>query len=400
MKNKLPRIVIVTTYGHPMAINLWIKYYEKYFMDEVDEVYIFAAGNKNNFHDGLIESNKKLCELVNKKHNNSKLNFEYFHHQKGDTHSLTTHAHLLQEGTLYVKDIHEDASVMYVDDDLFVHKRGYVDSMFKKIESEGYNAAARTIYVPWICGIPTAEKFDSTYPRFLNLKNVLFFINDFNKVVEPHLDRFHVNDIENYKSGLGNYFGNFKIPPNIKFDLIDLELTCDESSLGDEGEALYDEILLMEGQYHTRYFGKDKIYQINDFPLTLEPKTFVEKDLNSDNLDGLKNYVDQFLIDNKTIYHFGGMYRTESFIYKQYSIKDIHNFHDDGDVYIYKNINAFTCWKCWMEAWDWPADQININETYHKMVTFYNNVMNFDDLPSELDEKIINILSNVILSRI
>jgi len=55
--NRKPRIAIVSSYGNPLAINIWIKFFEKYWMDVVDEVYIVAGGNKNFVLDNLSESN-------------------------------------------------------------------------------------------------------------------------------------------------------------------------------------------------------------------------------------------------------------------------------------------------------------------------------------------------------
>lgn len=142
MIKKKDRVVIVSSYGNPLAINVWLKYYEKYWMDVVDKVYIVAGGDVNFLQDKLIDANIQLCDHYNKKTNTDKLRF-VFGNDGSKRQSLSSHAHLLLTGTKYASMKHDEATLFYVDDDMYILDKNYIDDCFNKIESGEYSYGAQ-----------------------------------------------------------------------------------------------------------------------------------------------------------------------------------------------------------------------------------------------------------------
>jgi len=377
------RVVVVSSYGNPLSLNIWTKYYEKYFINEVDEVLIISGGSESLLNSQVISANTKLCQLVNARNKNSKLKYFFIKtFEQGNT--ISTHAHLLYHGTQIVRHRYEDATILYMDDDFYVFEDGYIDYIFKKLETDKYYfAALETPRENMFCGKETRH-FQSQF-IFTDLKRLSVLMDSYETdMTNFYTDRWNIYDerLQAYMLKLGNFFGSNFYPEEFKFSLINLNIDCEEGTM--------DEVFWLFSVYHKRYYGHDKFYKLKNqhYEIALYNHDEFDKDIES------------FIDNNVHFMHIGGIYRMDLFIYDKYSIKDIHDNLNDGDLYTYKNIKLYGFLKTCMDAWDWSPEQIDVSQIYDKVSTYYNEVMSFDNLPSLINEKNVDTLSKVIMNHI
>lgn len=110
----MTRAALLPTPGDPFLLKLWFKYYERW-ADEVDRLYIYVNSNSEKY---IIDYIKKTAEQYP--------NVFFIHIGKQIEHGEAL-KQMLQMAT-------EDL-IMFVEDDGFIFKAGYIDKCFKLIES-------------------------------------------------------------------------------------------------------------------------------------------------------------------------------------------------------------------------------------------------------------------------
>lgn len=400
---KKDRVAIVSSYGNPLAINVWLKFYEKYWMDVVDKVYIVAGGDLNFVQDKLIEANIKLCDHYNKKTNTNKLTFVY-----GDDTSrretLSSHAHLLLTGTKYASMKHDDATLFYVDDDMYILDKNYLDDCFSKIESGEYSYGGQITPRPcfdeksqilgWFafCDLKTTKYLMDQYDSSLYQ-----FFSDYDISCEYHktvTGEYSQNDPEleelcrvthmfiGYVHQYSNIFGNMNYVAGVKFDFINYttpSVQCDE-------------VYWLFSKMLREYCGRDKEYVLPYKPEIIT-QLYIHQHISLD------EQVEGFINTKPVSYHISGNYRQFHFCYK-FPFEQICEELDRLDMLQkgYENYKLLVLIKMALDFWDdTDIDTGDIRET---MQRYYDHVYTLPELSPFLAKENIAKISNVVTRNI
>jgi hypothetical protein len=385
--NRKPRIAIVSSYGNPLAINIWIKFFEKYWMDVVDEVYIVAGGNKNFVLDNLSESNQKLCEYYNTKHNNNKLNFIFASPEYDDNvcSSLTSHAHLLYNGTRHVGKFHNDATIFYVDDDMYIKDKNTLEKYFGLIESGQYAYAGQ---------VARRLQFSESnhilgWFVFCDLKTTLWMIDQYNSTISKFYDKYMPQGIDtdqdhpymvgsyiSFKSEMGNIFGQTRYYKDMKFDFVNYTV---------ENECI-DEVFWLFSKFLRLHYGVDKEYVI---PEDLFRAIHIHDHIPFD--DQVEVYR------NSPIVHVSGNYQQHHFLYKNLyfdyaEIDRLNLFHG-------KNIKLLVLLQMCIQTWD-LQNKVDDKDIYTNIKNYMYHVYTLSNLDPSLSKEKVEKLSQSILEHI
>lgn len=406
MMTKKDRVVIVSSYGNPLVINIWLKYYEKYWIDVVDKVYIVAGGDVNKLQDKLIEANIKLCEHYNKKTNTNKLHFIYAK-DSSERHTLSSHAHLLYNGTKYAGMHHKEATLFHVDDDMYILDKNYIDDCFSKIESGEYMYGGQ---------ITPRPSFDETshilgWFSFCDLKATKEIIRHYEDCMDQFFSDIDVTGIHSklvsgeystdpkintnlentyrninmfiaYIHQYGNVFGGLNYVPGVNFKFVNYVV---ELLSTDEVYWLFSKLLRL-------YCGRDKEYVLSNKPEIIA-QLYIHQHISVDDQV-------QSLIDTKPVsYHISGNYRQFYFCYKN-SFESICEELDRLDMLQkgYENYKLLVLIKIALDFWDHTdIDTGDIRET---MQRYYDHVYTLPELSPFLSKENIAKISNVVTRNI
>jgi hypothetical protein len=405
MKNK-DRVVIVSSYGNPLAINVWIKYYEKYWMDIVDKVYIVAGGELLDLQDKLIEANTKLCDHYNKKTNSNKLHFIYAN-DSSDRHTLSTHAHLLFNGTKYACMHHKDATLFYVDDDLFILDKNYIDDCFKKIESGEYLYGGQVTPRPsfgekshtlgWFsfCDLNVTryliEQYESSMNEYFSNIDISYLQAslisgeyDSNPKLKNNMDwvYLNINMFKAYIHQYGNIFGSIQYVPGINFNFINYVTDY----------LATDEVYWLFSKMTREHCGRDKEFVLSTKPEMMS-QLYIHQHMNLD------EQVDALIKTNPVCYHISGNYRQFNFCYK-IPFEQICEELDRLDMLLknYENYKLLVLIKLGLDCWD--HDHIDTGEIRSTMQRYYDHVYTLPNLSDFLSKENIAKIQNVVMRNI
>lgn len=376
MRNK-PRVVIVSSYGNPLAINVWLKYFFKFWHDVVDEVYIVAGGNRNYLLDTVIDSNTKLCEYYNQKLNSNKCHFIYKHDElDGGCVTVSTHAHLLYNGTKEVAKKHNDATLLYIDDDIYVKDKNIIEEYFNKVET---NVCA---YAGQICN---REQFDEKthilgWFVFCDLRTTMWLNEQYNLAIKDHYKNIDTKTDyivrDNYyrcKSEIGNMFGAMRYFGPLEFKFCNYTRNYEQ----------VDEVFWLFSKFLRLHYGVDKELVIpNDIWAMIYFHTHIP----------FEDQVDQY--KNKKMYHISGNYQQHHFLYsnfyQDYELLDQMNIIENHNIKLLLLLHL--CLKCW--------DLHNIVDDggiYTNIKNYLDHVYLLSGLPELLSKKNVDRLSELIL---
>ena len=366
-----PRIVIVSSYGNPLVINVWLKYYTKYWHDVVDRVYIVAGGNSDNLRPKLISSNEELCKYYNKQTNSDKLKFSHVH--LDDIPNITTHAHLLYSGTTQAISDYEDATVCFMDDDMFVRNKEWLVGYFEKLESEKYYFSAQLFN-------RTAFGYDTVlmiWFMFSDLKKTKFLMENYERCTKPHFEKlketaFNLPEEGNsciiYFKKLGNIFGGIRYFTGCYFDFANYTTQDnDPSNNHDEVGWLYSALL-------RRVYGQDKEFTMSRDDIG---HLYFHSHIPID------TQVQEYITKDSPVYHVSGNYYSYVFCYK-FIDADIFNllkspvFEGNHDLKFIMFINV--CLKLWDN--NMGIDTGDIHESMQRTQDSIRSYKNLDPVHS------------------
>lgn len=401
MITKKDRVVIVSSYGNPLAINIWLKFYEKYWMDVVDKVYIVAGGDLNFVHDKLIEANIKLCDHYNKKTNTNKLTFIYGNDTSG-REVLSSHAHLLLTGTKYASMKHDDATLFYVDDDMYILDKNYLDECFSKMESGEYTYGGQLTPRPcfdekshilgWFafCDLNTTkylmDQYEISMAEFFSKIDVT---HEYFKMVsgayppdDPRIEELcHViHMFMAYIFQYGNIFGNIRYVAGVNFQVINYTI--------DRGSD--DEVYWFFSKMLREYCGRDKQYVLSDRP-EMMTQIYIHPHINfDDQIKTLKNI-------NPVTYHISGNYRQYNFCYKKPFddvCKELYKF----DISEAVNYKLMALLKLCIDYWDYT--DIDTGDILPTVKKYYDYVYTLPNLPGVLSREKIESIASIVKERL
>ena len=405
MKNK-DRVVIVSSYGNPLAINIWLKYFEKYWIDVVDKVYIVAGGDVTHLQDKLIEANTKLCEHYNKKTNTNKLHFIYAD-DSSRREALSSHAHLLFTGTKYACMHHKDATMFHVDDDMYILNKDYIDDCFNKIESGEYlyggqitgrpSFGEKSHILGWFsfCDLNVTryliEQYESSMNEYFSNIDISYqqasivsgeYAND--PKLSENLQQVYLNVdmFMAYTRQYGNIFGSIHYVPGIHFKAIDY--TTDYLAT-DEVYWLFSKMLRV-------YCGRDKEYVMSTRP-EMMCQLYIHRHL------PISEQVDTLIKTNPVCYHISGNYRQFNFCYKIPYDKICEEL-DTIDILQkdYENYKLLVLIKLALDCWD--LDHIDTGEIKSTMQRYYDHVYTLPNLSDFLSKENIANIQNIVMRNI
>lgn len=361
-----PRIVIVSSYGNPLVINVWLKYYAKYWHDVVDRVYIVAGGNVEKTHPKLISANEELCAYYNRQTNGDKLKFIYAHF--GNIPNLTTHAHLLYSGALQAIADYQDATLCFMDDDMFVRNKQWLTSYFEKLESEQYYYSAQLFDRPSF-GYSTHL---AIWFMFADLRKTKFLMENYERCADKHFEKlretsFHLpnegNSCIGYFTKTGNFFGSMRYFAGCHFDFANYTTPeGDEKNNHDEVGWLYSALL-------RRVYGEDK-----EFVMKREEigHLFFHSHI------PIETQAQEFIVKDSPVYHVSGNYHSYVFCYK-FTHEEIRNllsspvFEGARDLKFIMFINV-----C-LQLWDHSVG-IDTGEIYESMQKIQDTIRSYKNL--------------------
>jgi len=105
--------------GDPFVACLWLKFFKEVWQDEVDALYVCYN----------TDIDKKVVDFITKRFEHPKIHFTYIDHPAGASATLDTYFNVSKEETL-----------LLIEEDGFIWKKGLVDSLFEKIECGEYDA--------------------------------------------------------------------------------------------------------------------------------------------------------------------------------------------------------------------------------------------------------------------
>lgn len=401
MMRKKDRVAIVSSYGNPLAINVWLKFYEKYWMDVVDKVYIVAGGDLNFVQNKLIEANIKLCDHYNKKTNTNKLTFVYGN-DSSQRETLSSHAHLLLTGTKYASMKHDDATLFYVDDDMYILDKNYLDECFSKMESGEYSYGGQLTPRPcfdeksqilgWFafCDLKTTKYLMDQYESSLNQ-----FFSDYDisreyyKMVtgeysqnDPKLEELCrvTHMFIGYVHQYSNIFGNMNYVAGVKFDFINYTIPS----------AQCDEVYWLFSKMLREYCGRDKEYDLTDKPHIIQ-YMYVHPHI------CFQDQINEMINRNPKVYHISGNYRQYVFCYKR-SFEDICKELYKFDISEHVNYKLMTLLKLCLDYWD--HHDIDTGDILTNVKNYYDYVYTIPDLPDLLSKEKTEAIADIIKRRL
>lgn len=113
------RGVFLPLSGDPFVACLWLKFFKEVWQDEIDTLYVCYNS----------DIDKNIADFVMKKFEHPKIKFTYLNHPAGASCALDTYF-----------DQSKEETILLIEEDGFVYKKGLLDSLFKKIESGEYDA--------------------------------------------------------------------------------------------------------------------------------------------------------------------------------------------------------------------------------------------------------------------
>lgn len=402
MMKRKDRVVIVSSYGNPLAINVWLKYYEKYWMDVVDKVYIVAGGDLHFLQDKLIDANIQLCDHYNKKTNTDKLRFVYGN-DCSQRKSLSSHAHLLLTGTKYASMKHDEATLFYVDDDMYILDKNYIDDCFNKIESGEYSYASQLTPRPsfgekshlllWFgfCDLQTTkylmDQYESSMAQFFSDYDISKTFN--NLIVNGGLSPEHPNYPEvsyltdmfiSYIYEFGNMFGNMRYIKEMKFPFTNYVVEDDQI---DEVGWFFSKIL-------REYCGRNKEFVIPDKPHIIR-ELYIHYNIS------FEEQIQTLIDSNPVSYHVSGNYRQYNFCYKktfEEICKEIYKFDISENV----NYKFMVLLKLCLDYWD--HDHIDTGDILVNLKKYCDYVYTIPNLPQQLSKEKISVLTDILKQRL
>jgi hypothetical protein len=383
MRDK-PRVLIVTGYGNPQMVNLWVRFYEQFIMDEVDEVYIANGGAKFNAHPQLGSANQKICDLTNKKHGNNKLRYFYFDTFRDDR-TVSTHPHILYNAAQVAFHRHTDATLCFMDEDVLIMKKGYIDRIFSKLEIGDYKCFGHMINRPLFC-----NQSQSHYHSFLfltDLKSLSHIMDCYDRSL---IKSYVVNRVwEEWQSDycaiskLSNFFGYSRYPKGTKFEDIDLEITCDGAG---------DETLWMFSTFFRRFYGDDKMG-------TMDNASILTNMFAIPGIDGDSVVFDSIANKDREMLHFGGGYTQYHFGYPIESEEATYLRLSGPDI-AFKYCKILVNYETALKAWHWTKDEIDCEDLFGRMQRYLDRIQAEPNLPQEMAQSRVDKYVDAILSKL
>lgn len=383
MRDK-PRVLIVTGYGNPQMVNLWVRFYEQFIMDDVDEVYIVNGGTKFQTHPQLVSANQKICELTNKKHGNNKLRYFYFDVFK-NAMTVSTHSHILYNGAQVAFHRHTDATLCFMDEDVLIMKKGCIDRIFSKLEIGDYKCFGLMINRPIFCN--QSQSHYHSFLFFADLKSLSHIMDCYNRSL---IKSYAVNRVwpewesdHSSTSKLSNFFGYFRYPKGTKFEDIDLEITCDDAM---------DETIWMFSTFFRRFYGDDKMGMMDHDSLV--SGMFGISGIETDNvaLDSIAN-------KDREMLHFSGGHVQYRFGYPIESEEALYLYLSKRDIPV-KDCKILVNYETALKAWHWTKDEIDCEDLLGRMRRYLDRIQTEPNLPQEIAQSRVDKYADAILAKL